>query len=154
MNNHITNKWTLYTDGASRNNPGLSGAGIYIEKNNKNFFKASCYLHTKTNNQAEYLALLLGLLYLKSYINAQDKVSIKIDSLLLVKQVLGEYKIKNLELKKLYNKVIQELKDIDYTIEHILRDKNKVADKLANEAIDKKAAIPEKFSSICNLISS
>lgn len=144
--------WTLYTDGASRNNPGPSGAGIYIEKNNQEFFKTGCYLNNKTNNQAEYLALLIGLLYLKRYIKPEDKALIKLDSQLLVRQITGEYRIKNLELKKIHEKIVKELNNLDYIIEHVLRDKNKVADKMANKAIDEKLDIPSNFSSACDLI--
>ncbi len=131
----------LYIDGASRNNPGLSGAGVYIKKNNKELIKSGYYLGIKTCNQAEYLALLLGLLLIKKYIKDQDRLEIRSDSLLLVKQILGEYKITNPVLKKLNNYIKNSLNDLNYDIYHILRDKNKIADKLANQAIDQKLNI-------------
>ena len=130
--------WNLYIDGASRNNPGESGVGIFILKNDKKFLEHSFYLGIKTNNQAEYLALLLGLTLLKSYLNPEDRIEIISDSELLIKQINGQYAVKNHELKKLYQDVKHLLLNLNYKAIHVLRQNNKVADKLANKAIDEK----------------
>jgi len=132
----------LYVDGASRNNPGLSGAGIYITKNKEDFLKTGCYLGIKTNNQAEYLALLLGLLFISKYIKTEDQLEIISDSELLVRQISGQYKISNPELKKLYIHIKEILDNLNYKIRHVLRNNNQTADKLANQAIDQKIDIP------------
>lgn len=131
--------WTLFIDGAARGNPGLAGAGIYLLKNNKVAAKNSYFLGTKTNNQAEYLALLYGLQTSKDHgFQNNDHLTIYSDSELLVRQFKGIYKIKNQELKKLYDNAIDLLLDVDYKIEHIRREKNYIADELANIAIDKR----------------
>jgi ribonuclease HI len=144
-NNSFNSKFELYVDGASRNNPGQAGAGIYIIKDNQALVKLGYYLGNKTNNQAEYLALLLGLILIKKYITDKDNLEIMSDSLLLVKQVSQEYKVLNPILANLNNYARRLLNGLNYKIFHILRDKNVVADKLANQAIDKKLNIPDEI---------
>lgn len=131
--------WVLYIDGASRGNPGLAGAGICLLKNDSIVAKKSFFLGTKTNNQAEYMALIHGLTVFKEQEpHKRDHLTIYSDSELLVRQVKGLYKIKNLDLKQLYDTAIKLLCGIDYKIEHIRREKNCIADDLANKAIDKR----------------
>jgi ribonuclease HI len=139
----INNKWQLYVDGASRNNPGLAGAGIFVKKNNQEFLKESFFLNLKTNNEAEYLALIFGLLIIEKYIDKDDSLEIASDSELLVKQITYEYRVKKPELKKFFDLVQNILKKLNFKIKHILRDQNQEADKLANEAIDKRSSIPQ-----------
>ena len=119
----------IYTDGASRGNPGLAGIGVYIKPN----IKHSKFLGVKTNNYAEYSAIL------EAYnLASEDKELIfYIDSELAVKQLNGEYKVKNPELKKLYDKIKEKEKNHDkVTYKWVPREKNKIADQLANEAIN------------------
>lgn len=131
--------WVLYIDGASRGNPGLAGAGIFLSKDNKVIAKNSYFLGTKTNNQAEYYALVYGLRVLRENMpRVKDQVTIYSDSELLVRQVKGIYKIKNQDLRNLYDDAIALLSGIEYKIEHVRREKNTVADDLANKAFDKK----------------
>lgn len=137
--------WTLYVDGASRNNPGPSGAGIYILKDDAVFEQNGFYLGTKTNNQAEYYALLLGLLKIKEYYGKNDHIQILSDSQLLVRQFKGEYKIRHPELKSIHLVAKSLLENMRYDITHILRDANAVADEMANIAIDKRKPIPSEF---------
>lgn len=139
--------WSLYIDGAARNNPGPAGVGIYLLENNVPVLKQGVFLGDKTNNQAEYIALLLGLWYTLKYINSTDKLVIKSDSQLLVRQITGEYKIKNKELEKLYYYAKNILNNLNYRIVHIVRADNKVADSLANFGIDKKISVPPEFVS-------
>ena len=135
----------LFLDGASRGNPGLAGAGAYLIQDNKVLAEHSFFLNIKTNNQAEYLALLLGLIACKNFIkNNNNKLTIISDSELLIKQINKIYKVKNPELKKLYTIANKLLIDIDYKAKHVLRSNNKEADKLANDAIDKRVCIQEK----------
>ena len=136
--------WKLYVDGASRNNPGLAGAGIYLIKNDEPVLKKSFFLGIKTNNQAEYLALLLGLFFLRNLIRSGNKIHIFSDSQLLVRQLQGKYKVKNPNLKILSQAVISFLTRYNFNVEHIERKKNIIADKLANRGINLKKDIPNK----------
>jgi ribonuclease HI len=130
--------WKLFVDGASRNNPGPSGAGIYIIKNDHVVEQLGYYLGIKTNNQAEYLALIIGLLFLNKNRVSGDYVMICSDSQLLVRQIEGAYKVKNPLLKPLHALAKKLLADIKYTIAHVMREDNSNADELANNGIDKK----------------
>lgn len=139
------NHWRLFIDGAARNNPGPAGAGIYLLKNEKPIKKVGFYLGKKTNNQAEYGALLIGLFYVNQYIASHDHLDILSDSQLLVRQFKGEYKIKHPELKPLHLLAQFLLKDKHYVIDHILREYNGIADEMANKGIDEKKALPHEF---------
>jgi ribonuclease HI len=143
-------RWQLFIDGASRNNPGLAGVGIFLLRNDEPVYKQGFFVGIKTNNQAEYLALLLGIIILKNYARGNDIVLINSDSELLVKQIKGEYRVKDQELQKLYRVALTLLHAISYDIGHVLREKNKVADALANAGIDQKVRIPESFLAMLN----
>jgi ribonuclease HI len=143
-----THYWKLYIDGASRNNPGVAGAGIYILKDNKPVFMNGYFLGIKTNNQAEYLALLLGLYHATSLMGPEDLLMIISDSLLLVRQLQGEYAIRNDYIRIAHGVAKQLLVGVNYDIGHVLRDENKHADKLANKGIDDKIIVPEAFMNI------
>lgn len=126
----------LYSDGAARGNPGPAGAGFVIAgSDGLVVFEGHRYLGETTNNQAEYSALYDGLI--KAIQLEFDKLDISLDSELIVKQIKGEYRVKNEGLKPHYLKVLGLLKKFgSYSIRHIPREQNKVADKLANRAID------------------
>jgi ribonuclease HI len=142
--------WSIFIDGAARNNPGKSGAGIFIKKDNHIMLAEGFYLGIKTNNQAEYLALLLGLFFINQYAQPTDTIRIISDSELLVKQFRGEYRVKNEGLKPLYN--LAQLLARPYTIEimHVLRTENQKADELANKGIDSNKQPPEPFITLLN----
>jgi ribonuclease HI len=142
--------WTLFVDGASRNNPGPAGAGIYIEKDGVLFLKCGYYLGLKTNNQAEYLALLLGLFTLNEHAHAQDTIVIVSDSKLLVEQISGNYKVKQPHLQSLYQVGKKYLHSLNFTIKHVLRDHNTYADQMANYGVDNKIAPPKKYIALLN----
>ena len=129
------NKWHLFVDGAARNNPGPAGAGIYLTKHQKKELALGFFLGTKTNNQAEYLALLIGLILTLPKIGS-DHLQIVSDSLLLVNQLNGIYRVKNPELQILHHKALKLLANISYDVVHVLREKNKFADEMANFGID------------------
>jgi ribonuclease HI len=145
---HHKNEWRLYVDGASRNNPGPSGAGIVLMKNGKTELKKGFFLGTKTNNEAEYLAVLLGIFFLKQHMHAHDAVIIISDSQLLIRQFKGEYRVKKPELQQLYNLAMKLLHQIQYECYHVLRQDNEAADEMANYGIDKKIQIPPAFIEI------
>ncbi|MBD3231772.1 reverse transcriptase-like protein [Candidatus Dependentiae bacterium] len=148
-------KWQIFVDGASRGNPGPAGAGIYITIEGEEVLRKSFYLKEKTNNQAEYFALLLGLFFFRVELKKRDidflnkknnpKVLVISDSELLVKQMKGEYKVKNPILQKLKILVEKLMIGLDCRFSHVLRKGNKVADELANIGIDKKEKIPVAF---------
>lgn len=128
-------KFEVYIDGAARGNPGEAGVGIVIKQGNKILFEVGSYIGKTTNNIAEYMALIRGLE--EAIIMGGEDVKIMSDSELLVKQIKGEYKVKNQGLKPLYfhaKELTKKLKSFE--IEHAYREENKHADKLANQGID------------------
>jgi ribonuclease HI len=130
----------IYIDGASRGNPGMSGAGVFITNGEgKRMVEMSRYLGHKTNNEAEYKALLLGLKEAKRL--GGESIHIYTDSELIERQVKGLYRVKNLNLKVLHKMVIENFKEfLSFEIEFIPREKNREADLLANQAIERKIA--------------
>jgi ribonuclease HI len=128
---------TIYTDGASRNNPGEAGAGVCILQDGKPIEQIARYLGMTTNNIAEYSAAIIGLEYAVKL--GAGKVKLRADSELLVKQVNGLYKVKNEGLKPLHARVKELIAKIACVeVEYIPRERNKEADALANKAIDEK----------------
>lgn len=125
---------TLYVDGAARGNPGPAGAGIYLKSDGKVLLKEKEYIGERTNNEAEYIALILGL---EKAAGFGKEIKVISDSELLVNQVKGEFKVKQIHLKSLLERVRQaQVKFEHFEIKHSFRDDNKEADRLANEAID------------------
>lgn len=145
---HKKPNWHLYVDGAARNNPGPAGAGIYLVKDNEAIVKEGFYLGVKTNNQAEYLALLLGIYLAGLHVKKEETLIIKADSQLMVRQLQGVYKIKNKELARILSGISSLLHTLVYRIEHIPREQNKIADKLANMGIDKKIEVPQELLAV------
>ncbi len=130
----------LYIDGASRGNPGRAGAGIWITNGEgEKISEVSRYLGHKTNNEAEYWALLLGLREAKRL--RGDRIKIFTDSQLVERQIKGVYRVKNLNLRTLHGRVIQNLKAFSSCeIESVPREENEEADRLANQAIQRRIA--------------
>ncbi len=128
----------LYTDGASRGNPGEAGAGfVLLDAQRNELLTGSTYLGTCTNNVAEYQALISGLKS-AAQLGCRD-LHIYLDSELIVRQILGVYKVKNANLKIFFNKVEALLKKFgSWDIQHVPRSKNTRADELANRGIDEK----------------
>jgi len=141
----------VYIDGASRGNPGKSGAGIVLIKASspagKNdavpVISLSEYLGIATNNEAEYMALIIALRYLKDAANIGGKLPLEIaffsDSQLLVRQMNGTYSVKSKNILPLYKKskkLLEDMKADSAKFTHIPRELNKEADRLANLAID------------------
>ena len=124
-------------DGASRGNPGESGIGVAIFDKDSNLINEACdYLGVATNNIAEYNALILGVKLSTKY-NAK-RILFKSDSELMVKQIKGEYRVKNPQLKLLFTEVQSLLKKLpNWKIMHVPREENKEADLLANKGVEK-----------------
>jgi len=130
----------LYIDGACRGNPGQGGAGAaFLTSAGEIVSKHKKFLGECTNNIAEYEALLLGLRAAKK--QEVKALEIRADSELLVRQINGQYKVKNPNLQKRFIKAMKALKAFQYEMVHVRREKNKIADQLANEAIDEHEAI-------------
>jgi len=144
----IPTKITLFFDGAARNNPGPAGAGIFIKKDKEILYEHGFFLGDKTNNQAEYLALIIGLLSVKKYLAPNEPFLAYSDSELLVKQMTGHYRVKNTALQHLFNVAYLISKDLHPTFNYISRVHNKDADRLANHGIDAKVAIPEPIKRV------
>ena len=133
----MTDKFTLYIDGAASGNPGPAGIGGVIIKNGEEVKTYSQAIGEATNNIAEYQALIKGLHELVG-LGALD-IEVFSDSELLVKQMKGEYKVKSENLAGLNKEARQLIESFnDMSITHIPRAKNKTADGLACEAIKEK----------------
>jgi ribonuclease HI len=133
----MADKIIIFTDGACRGNPGEAGIGIVILKQGKTIKEISEYIGKATNNIAEYAALLRGLKE-SAILNAKH-VEAYSDSELLVKQINGEYQIKNQGLKPIFRHIQSQINNLSsFSIKHIPRERNAAADKLANQAIDNK----------------
>ena len=129
-------EWLLMVDGAARGNPGDAGCGAAIfDENGAVVKELSRYLGRTTNNVAEYEGLLMGLDALIQL--GRKKIRVQSDSQLLVRQLNGEYRVKDEKLKVLYQRAMSLLRQFDsYRILHVYREMNKVADRLANRGID------------------
>lgn len=146
----MSNSLIIFTDGGSRGNPGKSGVGVFV-KNEKNeeLVSISKFLGVKTNNEAEYLAFIESLLWLRddyfqSSHEQKSKVEISwfLDSKLVVEQLNKRWKIKEDRLKNLASKCwalmdqISSKNALSWKISHVERSQNSVADLLANKAMD------------------
>lgn len=127
---------TIYVDGASRGNPGRAGIGLAIYDDKGKILKQmSEYIGQTTNNVAEYTSLIWGLQ--EALILQARRLKIFTDSELIVRQLDGSYRVKDSTLRRLYRQVEHLRKGFDrVSIEHIDRNQNKEADRLANRAID------------------
>lgn len=129
----------VFTDGASRGNPGTAAVGIVInDENDKEIRTLGKYIGECTNNVAEYTALIESVKLLKELNEPFDEINFFCDSELIVKQIRGEYKIKNKDLINLSLEFWKEIKSLNkkFSIRHIPREENKTADLLANKALD------------------
>lgn len=133
----------VYTDGGSRGNPGHSGYGLVVYDDEQNIlFQESKYLGTKTNNEAEYAGLIGALNWINDNQNSLkiSKINFHSDSQLMIRQLIGLYKVKAPNLIPIFNQAKDLIKSISssITFKDIRRDFNKLADQLANDAMDRK----------------
>lgn len=134
----------LNTDGGARGNPGPSAIAYVLRSPSGELIKQGGeYIGANTNNFAEYKALILGLSEAQ---NAEVKVlTCRLDSELVVKQLNGEYAVKDIHLKDLYAHVQMLVRGFDLVkFMHVPRAENKEADKLVNETLDKRLAASAK----------
>ncbi|MCA9459965.1 MAG: ribonuclease HI family protein [Nanoarchaeota archaeon] len=132
-------KINIFTDGASRGNPGNAGIGVAVYDGNALKKEISKFLGKKTNNEAEYSAVIEALIYLNE--KKIKKANLFSDSEFLVKQLNGQYKVKAETIKPLYEKVQFYLKEIEVSFHWIPREDNNLADSLANKGIDERNKI-------------
>jgi ribonuclease HI len=127
---------TAYFDGGARGNPGPAGYGVYIvDDKGEMVAELSGSLGIATNNVAEYHGLIAALQWAAD--RDLKQIAIKGDSLLLVEQMRGNYKVKNEGLKPLYLKARMLVMQIgDVSFEHVRREHNKDADRLSNVGMD------------------
>lgn len=142
-------KVIVNTDGGSRGNPGPAACGAVVRSSDDGqiLMERGQYLGRQTNNVAEYEGVLLGLA-MAAELRA-DEVELRSDSELLVRQLMGVYRVKNAALKLLYDKVRAKLNDFrGVEVSHVRREENSEADRLVNETLDeqRKRAASSKHS--------
>ncbi|MEK9173748.1 MAG: ribonuclease HI family protein [Patescibacteria group bacterium] len=135
-------KIVMYSDGGSRGNPGPSALGVYIETLDKQFGE---FLGVKTNNEAEYLAIVAGLKKIKAIMGKATaknvQVECRMDSELAVRQLTHQYKVEKEHIQKLCFLVWNLTHDFaKVSFVHVPREKNTVADAMANQAMDEAAS--------------
>jgi ribonuclease HI len=134
---------TLNFDGGSRGNPGPGGIGVVITaEDGTPLVTLGRFIGPATNNVAEYLALITAMEE-AAKLGAKN-VLIRGDSQLVIRQMTGEYRVKNTELRKLYDRAIALAGKFDKAVyEHNVREHNSLADKLANLAMNRRADVTE-----------
>ena len=140
---NVYEKLVINTDGGSRGNPGPSAVGVYISTKDKKIAELSDYIGITTNNVAEYTAVIKALEYLINQNIQSTQIDFVLDSELVVKQIKGLYKIKqphlqdlNFKIKNLIKQLYTNSQTKEINFNHVLREKNKVADLLVNSCLD------------------
>ena len=134
-------KTVIFTDGGARDNPGPAAIGVVITQEDQTLKKYAEFIGQATNNQAEYQAVIFALKKVKLLFGKKKtkamEIEIRLDSELIAKQMNHQYKIKEKELQPLFIKTWNLMLDFgQVTFKYILRQKNKEADKLVNQALD------------------
>jgi ribonuclease HI len=131
----MSDTWTIYTDGGSRGNPGPAAYAYVIKRPGQPDIEEMAYLGQSTNNIAEYTGLVKALEHAKEL--GGKNLIVNSDSELMVKQMSGQYKVKNEGLRPLYEQAAKLRKHFEsVTIKHVYREQNAQADALCNEAMD------------------
>lgn len=129
--------FVINADGASRGNPGPAAAGWVIRdaSDGQVVIEDGLFLGKETNNRAEYFALLFALE--DALLLSARRVDVRLDSELVVKQIRGEYRVRNKDLKPIFERVKRLAGSFErFTIRHIPREENRDADRAANAALD------------------
>ena len=130
----------LRTDGGSRGNPGPAGAGFVIEVADEIVCRGGKFISSATNNVAEYEAFIWGLENVAAL--GHRHVTVYADSELLVKQINGQYRVKNEGLKPLFVRAVAALRVFETRkVVHVRREFNAAADAMANEAMDARCTV-------------
>lgn len=130
-------KWVIHADGASRGNPGPASVGAVIyDDSGRELHAVSQRIGRATNNEAEYRAAIAGLEAALA-LGAKD-VELRMDSELVVRQIDSRYKVRNPSLRKLFGRVKDlQWRFASFQVSHVRRERNRRADQLANEALDR-----------------
>jgi ribonuclease HI len=135
----VENKLIIYCDGGSRGNPGPAASAYVVTLNKKVIHSEGKHLGIETNNVAEYTAVLLAVDWItKKYTDKASEVVINLDSQLIQRQLIGQYKVKNEKLKMLYGEILSRISKFGFRISFQwgYRDKNELADMLVNKTLD------------------
>jgi ribonuclease HI len=142
------NRWrveaTLFADGGSRGNPGPAASGaVLLDSSGELIEEVGAYLGVATNNFAEWTALLLGLEAAAK--RGIRRLRVRLDSELVVRQLLGEYRVKHAGLQPLHRRAQQLLRSFaEVDVRHVPRKQNALADRLVNRVLDQEAPQPAK----------
>src|SRR3989442_12932231 len=138
--------WRANIDGGSRGNPGPASYGVVIrDPRGEIVARLKKYIGRTTNNVAEYYGLIAALDYAQSH--SIGALRVESDSELLVKQMRGQYKVKSADLKPLFDRARKMCGGFEtFAIEHVVRERNREADELANQALDESSASPAGFA--------
>ena len=141
---HDARSFIIYVDGGARGNPGPAGAGVQIQTADDAtvLFEGGWFLGRATNNIAEYRALLAGLERARTL--GAERVEIRSDSELLVRQMQGQYRVKSDNLRDLFERarrLCRGFADVRFT--HVRREENKDADRLVNQAVNLKQDVAD-----------
>jgi 2-C-methyl-D-erythritol 2,4-cyclodiphosphate synthase len=130
----------IYTDGASRGNPGPAASGwVVLDATGALVEEGGSPLGERTNNQAEYMAVLEALRWVEAHLGAEYNLQVRMDSELIIRQLKGEYKVKNEQLKPLWLETMNQLGYFMHIeLAHVPRAENQRADALANQVLDGK----------------
>jgi ribonuclease HI len=135
MPNNASPNLTVHIDGGARGNPGPAGVGVVVSVDEQPVIERGFYLGETTNNVAEYTGLIRGVA-LAAELDPASVVFVS-DSELMIKQVLGQYKVKAAHLKTLHTQAKAALAELPrWELLHVKRAMNQEADALANEAMD------------------
>lgn len=124
----------IYCDGGSRGNPGPAASAAVVVENDQVLATNAEFIGINTNNQAEYRAVLLGLELMEQF--KTTKAHFYLDSQLVVRQIQGQYKVKDPGLRIIYLEIMQKLTQLEVEFTHVLRAKNKLADAAVNDCLD------------------
>jgi len=131
------NDLKIFTDGGARGNPGEAAVGVVFFSDDKKIHSHKERIGEATNNVAEYRAVICALKIAKEKFKPQS-IEINLDSELVSRQLNGEYKVKDANLKELYYEVRELVLELGGAVvfRHVRREQNKEADKLVNQALD------------------
>jgi ribonuclease HI len=135
---------TLFADGGSRGNPGPAASGAVLVDDRGNVVgEVGRYLGIATNNVAEWTALLIGLEL--AFDRGMQSLAVRLDSELVVKQLRGEYRVKNADLQVIHKQVVSLARRFAHLdVAHVRRAQNTLADALVNRVLDQEASAPSK----------
>jgi ribonuclease HI len=131
----------IHTDGAARGNPGLAGAGVFIQdaETGETVAEIARFLGERTNNYAEWTAVELALREARE--RGAEIVDLRTDSELVARQIAGRYRVRHPDLKPIHARVMALLAELStYTVGHVPRERNRDADRLSNVAIDERSS--------------